>query len=126
MLEDYTKMTPAEAVAKGQALADSHQSRSLESRKNLYLCHQCGRGFVTIDAACGVTPFSTGCERCSGTVTSAFYRVDTLLQGIPPAKEWYRPKPDDPKLASPFVREHVARGGLLLRDALGTTATPNQ
>lgn len=70
----------------------------------------CGQLTVTIDRETGVTPFITKCEHCGGEANSSMYRVPA---GLIPTHEWYRP--DSLDGLPPHSREHVLKGGLLLR-----------
>lgn len=82
-------------------------------RINVYTCQTCGRQTVTIDRDEGVTPFYLSCRRprCPGPAQSACYRVPP---GLTPEMEWYKP-PAVEEIPEGF-REHVRKGGLLLRD----------
>lgn len=110
-------------------------------RKNVYTCELCSGHIVTVDREKGVTPFLIACRvnphdaklltnednlslpelqkldktrKCRGEMHSAFYRV---RPDCPPATwEWYRPTGDDYTRLSEFTRrDHVDKGGLLLR-----------
>lgn len=74
----------------------------------------CGRQTVTIDREPGVTPFIIGCPDCGGEAQSSMYRVPANLD---PTHEWYRP--DSLDGLKPGERDHVERGGLLLRPIKG-------
>ena len=86
----------------------------MSAKINLYRCEQCLGAIVTIDRDEGTTPAFLMCRAtpgCEGTMLSAWYQCD---QTIRPEWEWFRPKNNLSKL-SISVREHVERGGLLLR-----------
>lgn len=119
MFEDYSKLTPAEAVAKGAELAAKHTGKAWAGKRNRYTCDTCGWWFITIDVAVGVTPFTTACRApgCKGYAVSSFYVLDAADAACTPGLEWYRPEADDPALEKPHNRQHVAQGGLLLRSA---------
>lgn len=71
----------------------------------------CGRFTVTVDREPGVTPFMIRCPFCKATATSSFYRVP---QNWPADHEWYRPDEFGPE-DSDWTKEHVLKGGLMLR-----------
>lgn len=77
---------------------------------NLYTCESCDADIVTVNRDDGVTPYMIRCERCGGVSVSAFYRVD---QATTPTHEYYRPA--IVRGMSREAKEHVSRGGLLLR-----------
>lgn len=96
---------------------------NLQGKKNIYVCENCKWKFVTVDRDAGTTPFLTTCRSpkgCKGVAQSEFYRVD---QGLTPAFEWYKPGADEfAKIESFSVREHVSKGGLLLRPIVAAAA----
>lgn len=91
--------------------------------KNLYVCigesmgvgsdsaSGCGQAMWTIDREPGVTPFLTKCRHCGGYAQSKAYRVpqDTVADF-----EWYRPETFAADMG-PSTRDHILRGGLILR-----------
>lgn len=82
--------------------------------KNIYVCERCSGHIVTVDLEDGVTPFLIRCEAtyaCEGMMKSSFYRVQD--QTIRASHEWYRPT--IVMHIDQWEREHVAKGGLLLR-----------
>lgn len=85
--------------------------------RNIYTCDTCHNHIVTQDVDQGVTPFMIGCtnkaEACKGMMKSSMYRV--FDQSMKAGWEWYRPH--SVQLLSLAEREHVARGGLLMREA---------
>lgn len=88
---------------------------NLQGCKNSYTCDRCGASFVTVDRDEGITPFMTNCvnyPECKGTSISAFYRVDQTAE---PTHEWYRPDRIEYGRLSLATKDHVNRGGLLLR-----------
>lgn len=89
---------------------------SFKGKKNVYMCQECGRGFVTLDVDEGTTPFMTTCIRdtCSGTATSFFYKApQEWLEKVNHAVEWYKPT-DEAEIAT-HLQDHVRAGGLLRR-----------
>jgi hypothetical protein len=116
---------------------------------NRYTCTACGFSVLTIDRAWGATPFIIACKReemtgrkCVtsetaasvrpslerrslyrrvGEMHSGFYRCE---ENLSPSDyradyEWYRPAWNDLPFLTPNERDHVERGGLLLRRAPG-------
>lgn len=79
----------------------------------------CGAYIVTVDREPGVTPFMVSCGLCGQMAHSKFYRVAPSLV---PTHEWYRP--DTLSFLEPYEREHVEKGGLLLRTIDGAGWTP--
>jgi hypothetical protein len=102
-------------------------------RKNAYFCDECQGYVITIDRDEGVTPMFLACRvkgdpndpanDCKGKMTSMMYPAqpwpeeDGYGNPIPtePTWEWYKPEPSDPALKDAGTREHVTKGGLLLR-----------
>lgn len=78
---------------------------------NVYECPD-GHQTVTIDLEDGTTPMMMNCRtpNCGKTSCSKWYRVD---QNLKPEFEWF--KPTDMKKLNPAERDHVQRGGLLIR-----------
>lgn len=102
-------------------------------RYNCYVCeHHCQT--FTVDVDHGVTPFMIGCEfkgspdrpanpkfigangKCIGTAKSCFYPRDKLPDHAKVTHEWYRPNSTEFKRLSHGSKEHVSKGGLLLRE----------
>lgn len=78
---------------------------------NAYTCLSCNFTIFTVDVDIGVTPFVITCRdrKCNSTMESNFYNVHPSY--APYAKyEWYKPL-----VAEGINKEHVERGGLLLR-----------
>lgn len=89
-------------------------------RENAYRCRDCGGLTVTIDVDDGVTPMFLACRAsgregdCPGTAGSMMYPQGPRPAHIPePAWEWFRPRTVQGLDAE--TRDHVQRGGLLLR-----------
>lgn len=97
--------------------------RELDWRLNVYHCKN-GHLTTTVDVDTGVTPFRMGCPHagCNDDATSSFYPKERPIPEVVPAPshEWYRPT-DTTKL-SDGTKDHVDRGGLLLRKR--TNAVP--
>ena len=87
----------------------------MKGKINVYTCESCGSRIVTVDRHEGTTPFMIACERegCLGYAQSSFYRNPERLT---PTKEWFRPSFFHRLcLRGAGQRDHVRRGGLLLR-----------
>jgi hypothetical protein len=90
---------------------------SCENKINVYTC-PAGHRTVTIDRDEGVTPMMMVCRQkaedgkhnCTEYARSGWYHC---LQTLTPEYEWY--KPESMKGLSKEEKEHVVRGGLLLR-----------
>ncbi|MFA7101474.1 MAG: hypothetical protein WC196_07105 [Bacilli bacterium] len=85
-----------------------HEKRTI----NQYVCSRCGKSITTVDIDPGTTPVMLVCRAtpgCGGSMFSQMYLVDQTLE---PEYEWFMPDylPEDRDL-----RDHVRRGGLLLR-----------
>lgn len=93
-----------------------------KNRINLYRCRG-GCATVTIDREPGVTPFTTECPVCKRMkrkIGTGFYETSEAVshcyrvsQNHTPTHEWYRP--DSIMGLSDWEKEHVLKGGLLLR-----------
>ncbi len=87
-----------------------------KGKLNIYTCDRCHGHVVTKDLDAGVTPFLIPCSTttgCKGFMKSSMYRV--FDQGMKPDLVWYRPGADE--IVPEDMREHVARGGLILGPA---------
>jgi len=91
----------------------------LEPRINVYTCEKCGGYTTTVDVDEGVTPFFLRCRTtpgCDGFGHSSFYPRDLKPKHIPkPTFEWYKPSGKKYKRLDAESKEHVDRGGLLIR-----------
>jgi hypothetical protein len=79
---------------------------------NIYTCNKCFGQIITIDSACGVTPFMLACRAtkdCDGDMMSAGYMVD---QNLKPTYEWYK---QNSIMATRATREHIRKGGLSIK-----------
>ncbi len=88
----------------------------LTNRVNCYTCQTCGHITKTKDVDSGVTPFMFGCEKCSQTAYSSFYK--DIAPHLTPTVEWYRPSlAEVQKMRSKNsgALDHVLQGGLLSR-----------
>lgn len=93
---------------------------TLLGKKNAYICKECNRFIVTVDVDDGVTPFMIKCRAkpdCPGTMYSRCYQIDQTLR---PTFEWYAPdKEEIERLKADgqgqVVRDHIKRGGLMIR-----------
>ncbi len=89
-----------------------------KDQRNVYICPSCAGQIVTIDREEGVTPFMLKCraeDGChNGMMQSCFYIVPDDCPE--PQWEWYKPdKAEYDELDEYTRRDHVDRGGLLLR-----------
>lgn len=112
----------AEIRAMAAAFHDGAAGFDNNSRLNAYECDGesgfgtrpdkpgCGAYIVTVDREPGVTPFMLKCGLCGQMAHSKFYRVQPTLTAT---HEWYRP--DSLAGLNSHEREHVEKGGLLLR-----------
>jgi hypothetical protein len=83
---------------------------------NTYVC-SLGHRTVTVNSAEGATPPRIDCREClwegsPNQAESCYCRVDQELR---PTHEWYRPEGEELARLDDATREHVAKGGLLLR-----------
>lgn len=101
-------------IAKGGETLPKEET-TLVGKKNIYTCTApgCGAHIVTVDRDAGVTPFMIPCKipGCPGMMQSSMYRV--FDQNMRAFWEWY--KPPVIQLLTPCERDHVEKGGLLLR-----------
>lgn len=90
----------------------------LTGRENCYVCETCRGVLNTVHRVHGTTPFMLGCRAtagCRGWMRSQWY-PPTRPTGVPaPSHEWYKPGKSGYRKLSPEMRDHVDRGGLLLR-----------
>jgi hypothetical protein len=100
---------------------------SYQGKKNVYICPK-GHKTTTVDKDDGTTPFMLRCRQkdddgkhnCTEMSKSCFYEVD---QSLTAEYEWY--KPSDLKGLNSAEKEHVKRGGLMLRKIAKASLTPN-
>lgn len=88
-----------------------------KGKLNIYTCHACHGHVVTKDLDGGVTPFTITCRStvgCKGLMQSSMYQV--FDQSMKPDLVWYRPGADE--VVPESLRQHVARGGLILGPAV--------
>lgn len=92
-----------------------------KGKKNIYVCGHCGVEIVTeavVDGK-GLMPFVAKCDMCGRLLLSSFCDVD---QSQKPTHEWYKQNPTERAdiAKTPhgvaMLRDHVDRGGLLLRE----------
>ena len=84
-----------------------------KGRRNVYACAKCKHKFATIDLVKGVTPFTVTCPNCQESpAQSSFYGVP---QDLLATQEWYKPDADEYATLDPDTKDHVDRGGLLIR-----------
>lgn len=92
--------------------------QGFNGKKNIYLCPDCGHGFVTKDCAEGVTPFMTQCLICGSFARSMMYNIPQELLGTP-AIRWIRPKKEVWGKLSAGLQQHLEKGGLIRDDTKG-------
>ena len=85
---------------------------TLEGRKNLYICDDCGHGVVTQDLDAGVTPFMIACKNCRVGMASSMFYPERVLDNKNPAFVWR--KPPAVQVLSEWEQSHIKKGGLLL------------
>lgn len=105
--------------AKSRSEPPKAERGGFTGKLNIYVCESCREHIVTRDMDEGVTPFMILCEFCeTGKMKSSFYRVfdQTMKEGY----HWYKPGADELDTLKPGTRDHVERGGLLLRKADGS------
>jgi hypothetical protein len=90
--------------------------RTKNWRLNVYRCSG-GDVTTTVDVDEGVTPFMVMCPKCGRDAQSSFYpKSRPVPESIPePSHEWYRPSETETRRMNHAMREHVKKGGLLLR-----------
>lgn len=97
----------------------------LKEKINVYLCRKCLAPTITIERVKGTTPMFLGCkaiignDSCSGIAVSQMYPTGDLrkrlMQGLKPEWEWYEASQEEINHVGPEMKEHIRKGGLLLR-----------
>ena len=104
------------ALASGRAaIRQAGAGYGFMGKLNVYVCEVCRGKTITRDLEAGVTPFLIQCRAkpgCKGHAQSLMYRCD---QDLKETHQWRLPKPSD--ILSEGELNHVANGGLLLREA---------
>lgn len=97
--------------------------------RNGYRCQTCGFLLVTVNRQEGTTPFNLGACRnpsnmdgCPGPMFSCLYRLPP--NAPEPTWEWYAPGKAEQRRLGVWERDHVERGGLLLRPIVGPDGRP--
>ena len=93
-----------------------------KGKKNVYICGDCGHGFVTQDSNEGTTPFQTTCLNCGCMASSMFYNIPQELLGNP-AVRWIKPLRATWGKFNPAIRHHLEMGGLIRNDTKGLPST---
>lgn len=109
----------------------------IEPRWNYYRCTKCHRILVTVDVQEGVTPMFLACNgpiadrgrmsRCDGDLVSAMYPPTKTWPPVAqrePTAEWAVPDKVSLKRMPQATKDHVAKGGLLLRPLTGVYEFP--
>lgn len=114
MTNKFQDAAMAATRQQANAIRRAKQSRGDYIRKNVYLCDNCGGGWVSADIDEGVTPFMDLCPICeTGMGSSLFYRVPQEILDKKPARvEWRKPTGRELRKAGPGVRHHYEQGGL--------------
>jgi hypothetical protein len=86
-----------------------------KGKKNVYMCGDCGHGFISKDVDEGTTPFMTSCLNCDGHAKSMFYKIPQDILGRA-AVLWIKPPVKDWKHFSKATQDHLKRGGLVRSD----------
>jgi len=89
--------------------------QGFKGKKNVYLCPECGHGFVSQDMAEGVTPFMTSCINCGAMARSMMYNIPQELLGRH-AVMWVRPPQAEWPKYSISTQQHLENGGLVRSD----------
>lgn len=100
-----------------EGLTAAKRAEGFSGKLNIYTCEKCRGHIVTRDIDEGVTPFMTDCYAtpdCKGPMKSSFYRV--FDQSMRESHQWYRPT--STANMNPYTRDHVEKGGLILRGAV--------
>lgn len=92
---------------------------TLIGKKNRYTCRECGGHIITIDRDAGTSPAFIKCRAssgCPGMMITSMYDIE---QTLPARYEWYRPGSFEvDTITNVGVLQHLAKGGLLLREAV--------
>lgn len=110
---NFAKMRRNPLKEQYDKMVEKH-SEKCDNRCNVYTCRSCGHQVKTVDENFGVTPMFITCDKCNDMMNSAMYK-DTLPNERP-TKGWYRPSFAEFQSLSEYGRNHVLKGGLLLRD----------
>lgn len=94
---------------------------SARNEINGWKCGICGKITYCIHVYEGITPMFLGCREtdgCTGTAKSLMYPPPPAPDHVIAAVkwEWYKPCADELRNSDAPTREHVERGGLLLRE----------
>jgi len=92
-----------------------------KGKKNIYLCNECGHGFVSLDQDSGTTPFMTACRNpeCEKLAYSLLYLCpQESLAEVKPALIWVVPTGDQLAKMSESTQHHVKMGGLISKEWL--------
>jgi len=93
---------------------------AFQGKKNIYLCKDCGHGFISLDRDAGTTPFMTECLNCGGFAQSMMYAApQQALAEHACAFEWVRATPQQVSRMTASGKQHHQMGGLFRSDKLG-------
>lgn len=89
---------------------------------DVYTCMDCGERFYTQYVDKGVTPFTVACRKCGGIArhdnTIRYSEWRALEYAGKVLHSWMRPTLGQFLKLRPAAREHVLKGGLMLREEL--------
>jgi hypothetical protein len=102
-------------------------------RRNAYFCSHCRKVTITVDVDEGVTPAFIKCPHCNKSMAQSFmYQIpgcmyfgefkDGKMTILPADYEWYHPIGNNYLCLSKGEKEHVDKGGLIMRKR--TKSTP--
>lgn len=95
------------------------EEETFAPRYNTYQCASCGKKYLSVDLARGVTPMFMTCfrsEGCQGPAISMGYPVQQQLLGVPLLIEWVKPDAEElERVKNPALLHHFANGGLMRR-----------
>lgn len=92
--------------------------RKSTCKNNAYKCQKCKGIVVFRHLHPGVTPMFLTCrakDSCQGHMSSFGYMLTPQWSQLKPTFEWYRPSAEEFLTLDREVKQHVQRGGLLLR-----------
>lgn len=103
-----------------------NEFESMIGRENVYVC-PAGHRTWTIHRDHGVTPFMMRCREnseCGEMAQSRCYQEARGAHEPSPRFEWYKPGEKEMKKLDPATKDHVERGGLLIRQREGGADRP--
>lgn len=105
-----------------EGIAESGVFDGRGSGVDVYTCADCGERFYTQYVDKGVTPFTVACRKCGGIArhdnTIRYSEWKALEYAGKVLHSWMRPNLEQFLKLRPAAREHVLKGGLMLREEL--------